>query len=92
MQPLPPRLRTALERAHPGLNDEDFDRLEVLRARSVTDQLSRDAAPAAQARSELEAFLRARMPRFADVIAREQQRFLRDAPKPRRRAPTVKGL
>jgi hypothetical protein len=30
MEPLNPKLRTALKRAHPGLTDEDIDRTEEL--------------------------------------------------------------
>jgi hypothetical protein len=91
MQPLPLRLRTALKEAHPGLRDEDLDRLEVLRARSASLHPWRDAARLAELRAESARLLRERMPRFTEVIDREQERFLRESPRPPRKKPTIKG-
>jgi hypothetical protein len=86
----PPRLRSALKRAHPGLTDANLDRFEVLRALPSTFHPFRDAQRLEQLPEKSLAFLRERMPRFADVIAQEQQRPLRDTPRPSRPAPTVR--
>lgn len=91
MQPLPLRLRTALKGAHPGLRDEDLDRLEVLRAQSATLHPWRDAARLAGLRADATELLRERMPRFTEVIDREEERFLRQAQRPPRKKPTIKG-
>ena len=90
MEPLPPRLRKALKDAHPDLRDEDLDRFEVLRALSATLHPWRDAARRAEMRAESDAFLRERMPRFAEVIAREEERWRRDPPRPPRKRPIVR--
>jgi hypothetical protein len=89
MQPLPPRLRSALKRAHPGLTDADLDRFEVLRALPSTFQPLRNGARREELRQESLAFVRERMPRLAEVIAQEQQRLIRETPRPPGPAPTV---
>ena len=87
MEPLHPKLKDALKRAHPGLTDEDIDRSEGLLVRQLEFDPDKDADKIKQIDREWAALIQRRMPLYQAVV----QSFKAESTRPKRRStPKVK--
>jgi hypothetical protein len=68
MEPLEPELRQALKDAHPGLSDEDIDRIEELNARRFELDPDTDTEELRRLEVEKDAFVARAMPRYREVV------------------------
>jgi len=82
MEPLHPKLREALKRAHPDLTDEDIDRFEELQALRFEFDPIKDADKIRELDLERAELIRRTMPRYKEVARAFAAQVA--APKPRR--------
>ena len=84
MEPLHPKLREALKKAHTGLADEDIDRSEELLAKRMLYDPEKEADRIAELDRERMELIRRTMPRYAEIarlFAAEQAASKPEAPK-----------
>ncbi len=67
MEPMHPKLREALKKAHPGLTDEDIDRSEELLAKRMLYDPEKEADRIAELDRERMELIRRTMPRYAEI-------------------------
>ena len=74
MEPLEPELRQSLKDAHPGLSDEDIDRVEALNARRFELDPDTDTEELRRLEAEKDAIVARAMPRYREVVTAFAQR------------------
>jgi len=74
MEPLEPELRQSLKDAHPGLSDEDIDRVEALNARRFELDPDTDTEELRRLEAEKDALVARAMPRYREVVTAFAQR------------------
>ena len=95
MQPLRREVRAALKRAHPGLKDTDIDLAESLLVRRVQLDPERYPELIRQLDRERVELIKAKMPRYAEVLQVTRGQRAAGVPRPtikRLEAPEVRGL
>ncbi|MFF8958001.1 hypothetical protein [Streptomyces sp. NPDC014894] len=86
MEPLHPELRQALKETHPGLTDEDIDRVEELSAKRFGVDPERQPRDRARLDDEVDELMARLMPHYSEVVTAFAQRRTRGrppAPEPR---------
>jgi hypothetical protein len=68
MEPYSPEFRRELKEAHPGLRDEDIDRLEELTTRRAQMQTERDSNIILNLDHQINELLRNKIPNFDKVV------------------------
>lgn len=68
MEPLHPELRQALKDAHPGLSDEDINRVEELNVRRFELDPDTETEELRQIEAEKDALVARAMPRYREVV------------------------